>query len=63
MKDTLLTGKDYRPSYATDIAKTIKRELRRLAEEQKLRVQEKERESEDRAEAARKVKPLIRSKA
>ncbi len=46
----------YTPSHETDIRKTIARELRRLAEI-------KRKEEEAQAEAALKVKPIIKVKS
>jgi hypothetical protein len=50
---TLLTGKAYTPSYATDVKATIRREQKRLRE------QERQRQKDEEARNS-KVKPLIK---
>ena len=51
---TLLTGKAYTPSYATDVKATIRREQKRLRE------QETQREKDGQEARNSKVKPLIK---
>jgi hypothetical protein len=51
---TLLTGKAYTPSYATDVKATIRREQKRLRE------QERQREKDGPGTRNSKVEPLIK---
>jgi hypothetical protein len=51
---TLLTGKAYTPSHATDVKATIRREQKRLRE------QEMRREKNEQDARNSKVKPLIK---
>jgi hypothetical protein len=51
---TLLTGKTYTPSYATDVKATIRREQKRLRE------RKSERETDGQGVRDSKVKPLIK---
>jgi hypothetical protein len=51
---TLLTGKTYTPSYATDVKATIRREQKRVRE------RERQREKDGQEARSSKVKPLIK---
>ena len=52
---TLLTGKAYTPSYATDVKATIRREQKRLRE------QERQRQMDGQEAPSSKVKPFIKA--